>query len=74
LTVIGPIRAADRLGDTRCCGYCAVFKDREEAYARLSSTANRAGHARRAPVSQNSTACGRPGAEPATAIQIRSTF
>ena len=46
------------LGDTRVIGYCAVFKVREEACALRRPGPKPEGH-RRAPVSQNSTACSR---------------
>ena len=64
-------------GDTRFIGYCVVFKDREEAlradgYPQGSKARGAAGDA---PVSQNSTACGRLRAKRhGPACQARSTF
>ena len=53
----GDLRAAyAALGDTRVIGYCAVFKVRKEAHAQPLTPRSR----RRAPVSQNSTACEPP--------------
>jgi hypothetical protein len=46
------------IGDTRFIGYCAVFKVRGEAVRVPTTRSKSQASGRRAPVSQNSTACG----------------